>query len=365
MLELLATLLLAAASLPADTTIIPDNISCPTCSIQLTFHRTLGDQSDRGMLTDGMGETMVRDSSGSYWLWSYPLGSYLWRFMPNGDAAILGREGNGPREYANISAITLTVDDRVMVWDSRNQRFDFFSADGSFLNSVSARIPFRGMRDVVAAGPGKVLASSVVMEGPQPGSPLHLIELGDSTPFTSFGDVPEIIDHQLVSIYQERKISTFGSRAAAAHRYQYQVDVYDLNSKHLLNSYTRDAPWFRPTDVRRVQPPQTPPATLVMGVRLLNSEEALVLIRRPRANWRDAYTRTDLMSNPETGYEVTADADIWEAVVEHLHLGRGEVVSRVSVDGVAMGFIQGASQLAVLDDRGPFPSITIYDFAVR
>ncbi len=62
----------------------------------------LGGADGDALLADNMGETLVRDDGGKYWLWSYRLSTQLWQFGTDGTAELIGQEGRGPREFNDV-----------------------------------------------------------------------------------------------------------------------------------------------------------------------------------------------------------------------------------------------------------------------
>lgn len=348
----------------ADTVVIPDPVQCDTCEISLTQVATLGGSGEHSLLADNMGETVARDGTGAYWLWSYTLSTYLWRFAPNGEASTIGREGRGPREYWDIVTVGSAEDGRLVVFDVGNTRLDVFSPEGTFLESHPFRGPFSGIRDIAAVGGDTVLIAAVARSGASLGVPLHAVDISTGTVFASLGAVPEVWESQITRIYQERRVSASSTVVASGHLWQYQIDLFDWTSRSPTTSYLRVARWFRPVQVMDVNPPRTRPPPTMMGVKMLEDGSALVLLRRPRPNWLEGYVENDNIY-AETSGRATSLAAVYETVLEHLDLVGGRVLARKIVPGSPMAFISDGRQVALLDDRGMIPRILVYDIELR
>ncbi len=55
---------------------------------------------------------------------------------------------------------------------------------------------------------------------------------------------------------------------------------------------------------------------------------------------------------------------VWETVLEHIDLERGQLLSRTVLYRLVLGFVTGAEEIAFLDDRDIIPRITIYEYTV-
>lgn len=363
---MLVSILLAqvAVASAADAVVIPDEIQCDTCEILLTDVAVLGGPDGDALLADFMGETVAVDREGNHWLFSYNLPTQIWRFDPRGQARIFGREGRGPREYWGIDAVGSTADGRVIVFDQGNDRLDTVAPDGDQIASVPQRGLFRGISGVAALSGDTVVVGAVGFDEALLGVPLHAIDVSTGELLASFGGAPPTYEAQFTQLYQSRRVSAASPTVAAGHVWKYQVDLFDWPSRSLASSYVRAAPWFRPVDLRRSNPPRTRPDPALMGIKLLGDGSAIVLLRRAKPTWREGFEeRSDL--NPESGWTMSALSAVYETVLEHLDLAGGRVLAREVVDGFPLAFVSDMARVALLDDRGLVPRVTISDVRVR
>ncbi len=160
--------LLLGLSGPAvgDTVVIPDAIACDACRVRLDSVATLGEDADGdGLLAGFMGQTIVKDASGAHWLFSQQLSYQLWRFDPDGSAALIGTEGEGPKEYKWIRSLGLDSHGSVVVFDRGNQRVNVLSATGSITSSMRYSGPLRNLLSVVPLSGDTVLTSAASQLG--------------------------------------------------------------------------------------------------------------------------------------------------------------------------------------------------------
>jgi hypothetical protein len=361
----LIPLLLGLGGPPAvDTIVISDAIACDACRVRLDSVATLGEADGDGLLAGFMGQTVVKDASGAHWLFSQQLSYQLWRFDPDGSAALIGTEGQGPKEYKWIRSLGLDSHGSVVVFDRGNQRVNVLSATGSITSSMRYSGPLRNLLSVVPLSGDTVLTSAASQFGASQGAPIHAVDLSTATVVASLGTPPAVYRAQATELYQMRYLSVSRNTetVAAAHMWDYSIDLFDWPSRSLRDSYVRRARWFQPVDVLKSNPPRTRPPPVVMGVRLLDDGSVLTVLRRPRSDWRKGYVEGGVTA--EGGGEVLADAMVWETVLEHIDLGRGQLLSQTVLDRLVLGFVTGAEEIAFLDDRDIIPRITIYEYTV-
>jgi hypothetical protein len=348
----------------ADTVVIPDMVACDECRITLKTVAVLGDADGDGLLAGQMGQTVVKDASGARWLYSNQLTSQLWRFAPDGTVKLIGTSGEGPEEYKRILSIGLDAHGSVVVVDGGNLRINILSATGAISSSARYSGPLYDLLNVVPLAGDTVLTSAVAQSGADLGVPIHAVDLSTTEVVASLGAPPAEYAGALTALYQMRYLSVSRDRrtVAAAPMWRYSIDLFDWPSRVLRRTYLRKARWFRPVDLVQANPPRTRPPPVMMGVRLLDDGSILTLLRRPRSDWRKGYVEGGVTA--EGAGEVVAEALVWETVMEHIDLAEGRVLARRVLDGLALGFVLGASEIAILDDRDIIPRIAIYEFMV-
>jgi hypothetical protein len=355
-----ALLVLAAIPLPSQEMVtIPDEVTCTTCEIRTDLVTTLGGSIGDELLADMMGEAAARDASGAYWLFSYRINDVLWRFSSDGGVALVGAQGQGPREFLSIGALGATADGRLLAIDRGNSRVVTLGPRG-VRSEVLYHSPGVALGNVVPLAGDTVLVATVSMGMERVGVPIHAVDITTGRAVGSLGSPVEQYQAQLTQRYQERRLSYMDGAVLAGHAWEYRLDLFDWPTRSLTESVVRDAPWFRPVDISTVRPPQTRPPPRMIGVRWQRDGTALVLIRRPRPDWLAAYDG-DERRRPEGELVSIAEALVYETVLEHLDLEHAAVLARVVIPGAALAFVAGSdNQIAVLHDEELIPTVAIH-----
>lgn len=359
-LGLLSAVLALAA--PQEVTTIPNEVACSTCTIDVEEVATLGGQDGDQLLADMMGEAVVRDEDGGYWLFSYRLDDVLWRFTPAGRATLVGKRGQGPKEFASIRGLGILADGRVLAIDRGNARIVVLD-ETEVAEEVLYHSPGMALGNIVPVAGDTVLVATVSMATESVGVPIHAIDVTTGRAVVTLGSPVDVYQVQLTQRYQGRRIDFDNGLVLAGHEWAYALDLFDWPTRTLLRSVVREEPWFPPADLEALNPPRTRPASRTMGVRLNGDTTAIVLLRRPRPDWLEGYPDREDRSGREAGPRT--EALVFETVVEHVDLIAGEVLSRKILPGSPLAFVGGEDQIAVLHDDGLVPSIRIYELSVR
>ena len=344
---------------------IAEGTTCSSCQIQVEEVATLGGSDGDELLADMMGDQVVRDAEGAYWLFSYTITDVLWRFAADGHARLVGAPGQGPSEINRIVGLGVTASGGVLAVDLGNSRLVSLDSAG-VTGAVVYHREGRSVSDIELLAEDTVLFATMsrLPQGEGFGVPVHAVSLESGRVVGSLGAPVDEYQPQLTERGQERRLSVRGRRVVTSHMWRYQLDVFDWPTRAMTKSIIREAPWFPIVNLLQVNPPRTRPASRVVGVEVTSDSTVLVLSRRPRPNWLAAYSET---RRTQEGERLPASsAMVFEAVVEHLDIKNGDVLSRAVVSGSPMNFVSGSEDLriAILRDEEIIPRVHIYSLRI-
>jgi len=122
----------------SDDVVVISNPKTPELKMRIVFTEELsigeaeGDENymfgqNIGFNTDEDGNFYVSDSDNQRILKYDPEGKYL---------LTIGREGQGPGEFQNLSLVRFDKDDNLYLTDAQNNRISFFDKDGKYLRQI-------------------------------------------------------------------------------------------------------------------------------------------------------------------------------------------------------------------------------------
>ena len=255
------------------------------------------------------------DAANRIWLFDYQ-SNRLFLFDSTGTLVRrIGRQGQGPGEFASGSGLVTLPDTGAAIWDARNARISFFSANGDFRTSWPVPSGFYTSNGLYIDSAG-VLYLRRPVTAPREGEILGrmgLVRLGDGGVFRD-SLVP-------VDLPVERDIfiavsSDGGSRSSTNFRYapNYHWDWHPhgffVAGHGGRYEIVLDRPNAKPVVIRRT----APPVLLLPDERTGEKEYIIWNMRQTQPAWN--WTGGDL---PETkaalaGITVTRDGNIWARV---------------------------------------------------
>ncbi len=118
---------------------------------------SIGGESDKLDLIIGGPQHVVVDSSGKIFLADYPRADLQILDSSGGVLGSLGRRGNGPGEFQELTSLFIGSDDQVTVFDRLNRRASTFSSTGDLLNEYSLAEQGIAPSHVLSLGSGKLI----------------------------------------------------------------------------------------------------------------------------------------------------------------------------------------------------------------
>lgn len=163
---------------------VPDDLSCPRCSIELREVATLGDRLGPGVIWN-LPTNVMQDGRGRYWVFDQKELPLVFdgtgRFV-----AKVGRKGPGPRDLGEYRGAIALPGDSVLYFDDRN-RAVVIGPDLAFARALAGRQLLRP--SLVIQWPDSLLLHGPVGTPGSRGHPLHLVGFGPEAPriLRSFG----------------------------------------------------------------------------------------------------------------------------------------------------------------------------------
>ncbi|WP_419164596.1 6-bladed beta-propeller [Candidatus Palauibacter sp.] len=129
---------------------IPDDVTCPVCTVRLTERVRLGDTEGPGAIDFLGGHSFSAvDSRGRIYLRGY-FSTEIKVYEADGAfRKTIGREGEGPGEFRGINGVVVGSADSLLVLDRLGMRMSVFSPDHEFVRSVPLEILPQGIDPII------------------------------------------------------------------------------------------------------------------------------------------------------------------------------------------------------------------------
>ena len=241
-------LLLGAVAAPLGAQdpaqVVPDAVTCTTCSLDVSAVVELGDRDGPGIV--GEQAVITRSDDGDYYLSSPVQLGRLLRFSADGvfqDA--VGRTGEGPGEYIWPVLMRRSADTLSIV-DIRASRLTTIRGGAI----ATTRLPF--MFDDAAVLPdGRHVYNALSSEPDRIGHPLHVYDEASRRITRSLGGEGVRVDRsdRRQMVPRRRVAVAADGNIWAAHENRYRIDKWSPDGDRIAR-IERDAPWFRPWEGR-------------------------------------------------------------------------------------------------------------------
>lgn len=236
----------------------------PTDSIPLVEELRVGGLEGPEELTFGYIYALAPTPDGGFWAFDGQI-PLLRKYDSDGDHVMdVGRGGEGPGEYRQITGMKVLDDGRLAAWDPGNMRISFFGEDGSFLESVPVRGAMGSYDGFVISGDGEAYVWALkegveFVETPNPESPMtdwaRLLEDGSLEPVHTIPlenrEGPEYVLSGRGGYYRPFNVQTLHALGPDGSFYEVRNDAYRIRHVHPDGTetfITRDEPRIRLTD---------------------------------------------------------------------------------------------------------------------
>jgi hypothetical protein len=179
-----------------------------------------------------------------------------------------GKKGQGPGEMSGPVGIHLTPAKELLVEDSLNQRFAFFSLDGKFLRSIST-IKFFGLAGVELDSQGEMIAQHFVFEKNKVGQEIKKFDKELNPLFTIATDytnimVGKINPLSMLTIYRVGKNDTILISKLG----EYEIKVLNSEGKVIKRILKEWEPIKISDEYKKERLAQLPPETAMFKDRI-------------------------------------------------------------------------------------------------
>ena len=347
----------AGQATAGQATVLTEDL-CTACSIELTPDVLLGTDGESVI---GVAWDIHRLADGRFLMAFQDVNYEFTVFSADGsEFRRVGREGEGPGEYAHVWFVRELGDD-LHVFDQRRRRMTVLDPDFEVVRtSPVSCLDCNGFD--MAALPGGALALNYFMApGPreeilsaESGFAVHIVG-PDGETLRSMDEIPT--DGPLRPTdnpYRHLEVAPDGSLLSLPLT-SYRIDRWDTATGEPLQTFARGADWFPDgQSYSHAAAPGRPPPT---GTRAMHVDEAgrlWVYISRPAPDWEDRLERTGRGAHPEEGGWRYGPGST-ESVTEVLDLESGRVLVSQVLDSEMLGgrgrfFAPG--WLAVYDEEG-------------
>ena len=303
--------------------VVPDAVTCATCTLDLSAVVELGDRDGPGIV--GEQAFISRSDDGDYYVSSLVQKGRLLRFSADGvfqDA--IGRTGEGPGEYTWPVLLRRSAD-TLSILDIRADRLTTIRGG----EVATWRLPF--MVDTWAVLPdGRHVYNGLSFAPDLIGYPLHVYDEASRRITQSFGNEGVRVDRSPRSqtALRRRVAVAADGNIWAARNNRYRIDKWSPDGDHITR-IERDAPWFRPWEEWPGVYYEVRPFPAIVGVRDWGDDLLMVVVRVADDDWRPMRPRI------VQGHEVIPAAqeeELYDTVIEVLDTRSGTVLGRTRVD---------------------------------
>ena len=356
-LATLALLALSSSARAQEVTVLTEDL-CASCSLDITPDVLLGADGESVI---GMAWDIQRLSDGRFTMAFQNISAWaeFTIFSADGsDFRRVGREGEGPGEYAHVVWVR-EHGEELYVFDSHRRRMTVLDSDFDVVRTTPVPCLDCNGFDMAMLRDGRVALNYFMPGGSreeafsaEAGFALHVLD-PDGETLHSLDEIPTKSPlTPTEDPYRFLEVAPDGS-LLSLHLTSYRIDRWDPATGELLETFVRGAEWFPDgQSYSHSAAPGRPPTT---GARAMHLDEAGRLwtyISRPAPDWEDRLERTPPDAHPEWGPWKYGPGSS-EGVIEVLDLESGRVlVSQVlDVEG-GWGQFFAPGWMATYDEEG-------------
>lgn len=351
------TLAVAGGAAPAqETVVIGSAAECRGCTIEYRLIMKFGDADGPG--TIGRPNAFAKDSRGRFYYVSEEESHIIKVFGPDGRyLRRIGRRGEGPDEFRNITRLVVTSGDTLHAFDSGNGRHAKISPEGDILGASR----LTGWVVSATAIPAGIAIASNLATPERIGYPLHIVR-GDSV-IRSFGADPAVYRKDMFYAFQRLITGDHAGDVWAAHRLQYVVDAW-TQSGVLKRRIVRDAPWMPPQWMQRNRTDAQKEHPEIQDVRFADRDHLWVAVRVNEDTWYRGLGEP--FGTPEGRLFHLKEVDlIWGSRVELLNVATGSLVLSGESDEMFIGFTGPFEVLSYRENDRGVPRILAWELRAR
>lgn len=362
---LLALAPLVPASLAAqEITALTEDL-CDTCSIEIAPDVVLGTDGESVI---GIAWDIQRLADGRFVMAFQDVTYEFTVFSADGsDYRRVGREGEGPGEYAHVFFVR-EEGGQLQVFDRRRRRLTVLDRGFEVVRTASVGCGGCNGADVAVLPDGSVALNYFEPRGDdrdqrsnaKSGFAVHIVA-EDGRLRHALDEIP--IERPFVPAedYSRWLEAAPDGSLLVAQRRRYRIDRWDPDTGELLQTFVREVDWFpEPERTDLPREPGQPPGRAILEIRQDEQERLWVHITRPTADWRDHIVRTGRDDNPERSGGFRFGPGAWETLLEVVDLKSGRILLSQVLELAGRPFLIAPGWLAVYDEESILPRYRTY-----
>lgn len=337
---------------------VPSEPLCDECSIRLDLLVSMGELDGPGAI--GRPVTVARNRRFQYFVVSEEMRQEISVFDRDGRfEKTMGRRGEGPGEYRDISALLVLPGDSLLVFDQGNARIGVLSPEGEWVRGF--RYPGTA-NSVSGTREGLLGIAGLVADPDRAGYPVHF--LGMEGAFgSSFGMDPPAYRPDMVYFLMRFLSQAREGGVWVAHHIEYVIEHRAVDGS-LQKTLLRDADWFEPQFTQRNFTKDTQCYPSIFSINEDSLGRLWVVIRVNEPDWWLGLG--DEVQGPEGPVFPILDIDqVYGTRLEVLDPGRGRVVVDTYSDELIIGFLKGGDLVSYGEGDGGVPRLSVWRASVQ
>lgn len=297
-----------------EEVIIDSEAMCADCRVELTPVMEIGDPEGVGML-EAEFNWLTPDSHGRYYVYNTSA-PYFWIFDSTGEAVRrVGRSGEGPGEFREITRILVAANDSLFVHDFSLGRVTVLSDDTLLARTFS--VPFTDATLGLLTG-DFLIARGVVSSPERRAQPLHVLSMTGEIGL-SFGGDTALWRPELRGIVDMRSVATGDSTTIWAGWWnQYLVERFDTAGNR-IQAFRRNPDWF-PAWWTPESSIDLPPHPILIALQQ-SGDTLWVLNRIADPEWQSAVEPAGRM------FRITDEARYFDTVIEAIDIRQNRLIA--------------------------------------
>lgn len=334
-----------------EHTVIPDRVSCESCTIRVSRVVTLGDTIGPGLV--GEFGYVWRSPEEEYFVSSNARPGTVLVFNENGlFLRSFGRKGEGPGEFVFPVPFS-SFGDSLWVFDVGRPRLTLVLPDAI----ETYRIPFLPT-EAISIESGFHVLTAFARSPEFIGIPIHTFDRAGGRLVHSFGNDRGLLVPANPLGHMRHVAASGRDRIWASAYNHYRVEEWTASGE-LLRSFDREAPWFQPWQQHEGPARVAEPHPVLMGTRPGDGGLLWTFHRVADAEWAP-------QEPGEVGWEghvrTTAlqKESLYDTAIEVIDTARGMVVSRIRVSENILG-LAGPDSFFTYEETGPgYPRYVVW-----
>lgn len=274
----------------------------------------------------------------------------------------LGRTGEGPGEFKNITAVSLDPSGNILVFDSGLARLTVLSVEGRVISTTSlAHHGLRGVPGASASVGDALVMNALAYSSDYLGYWVFMVR-PTSPDLAPVGSArAEVRPTTGVGLAQWRKVATGGGRIFVVPRLRYEIEVYNGATAEPVDRLVREVEWFPAisdedylaeiADGEGILVTDQGPRPMVDSA-VMHGGLLWVASHVPARDWKDAVARESF-------------TEPWETVVEAIDVGTGRVVGSERFGFWARGFTNRGELVSYTESPDGEPRLKVWSLSMR